>query len=112
MGILKDLFGDNRVTTAKNPEIQEMMDYMYGTYGAFIEELRAYGSSNYVIRCTGKKYSDLLFKRGMYHNANVVVPVGNGELFDTKLEAYEGLVWLYNFFEEKEENKRKDEEWF
>ena len=52
MGILKDLFGDNRVTTAKNPEIQEMMDYMYGTYGAFVEELRAYGSSNYVILCT------------------------------------------------------------
>ena len=111
MGFLKNVFGDNRVLTAKNPEIQEMLLYMDKKYNANIIEYNERGKSSYFLQCRGKKYFDFLYSRGYLVNGHIEMP-GKAIAFNSKVEAYEGLIWLYNLLEGQERNKKYDEEWF
>ena len=111
MGILKEIFGDNRVLTAKNEEIQSVLTYMYCNYKAFIEELTYRGEKRYIIRCCDKKLFNHLYQNGMFGSAgNIIVP--GGSVFNSKTEAYEGLVWFCNYLKSYFDNKKKDEDWF
>lgn len=117
MGFLRDLFsdvtgGDTRVLSAKNPEIQEVLTYMNNQYGAYIESMTYNGEKNYYLRCTDKHLFNLLYENGLYNSAGHVVVPGKRGIYRSKTEAYEDLVWLYNFLEEHFANQRRDEEWF
>lgn len=111
MGFLKNAFGDNRVLTAKDPKVREMLVYMDEKYNANIIEYKERKGNFYVLRCGSKKYFDLLYHNGILRDGAVVVP-GRDTIYDSKVEAYEGLLWLCNFLEGHEENIRIDNEIF
>ncbi|MCR4610783.1 MAG: hypothetical protein K5644_02680 [Lachnospiraceae bacterium] len=111
MGFLKDVFGDNRVLTAKDPEIQNMLTYMYKKYSAYIEESTERNGNWYVLRCGSKKYFKFLYYNGFLDGGIIRIP-NRGSIFHSKTEAYEGLVWLYRLLEEQENNHAKDAELF
>ena len=110
MGFLKNVFGDNRVLTAKNSEVQKMLTYMDRKYNASIIEHIERKRSWYVLRCGSRKYFDFLYHNGLLNGGCIRVP-NKGTIFYTKTEAYEGLVWLYRLLEEQESNNAKDAEW-
>lgn len=111
MGFFSNAFGDNRVLTAKNPEIQDMLIYMDQKYSANIIEYKERKGNWYMLCCGSKKYFDFLYHNGYLVDGHIEVP-GMRPVFDSKIEAYEGLVWLYNLLEEQERNKQRDSEWF
>ena len=98
MGLLNDIFGDHRVLTAKDPDIQRTIDYMLKTYDAFIEEFRDRGCTTYFVRCCGKDTFDLLYRNGLLHNGNVCIP-DMGVVFQSKVEAFDGLLWLRDYLD-------------
>lgn len=111
MGFLKNAFGDNRVLTAKNPEVQKMLTYMDRKYSASIIEYTERKGNWYVLRCGSKKYFDFLYHNGFLDGGSIHIP-NKGSIFYSKTEAYEGLMWLYRLLEEQESNSAKDTEWF
>ena len=111
MGFLKNAFGDNRVLTAKDPEVQKMLTYMDKKYSANIIEYTERKGNWYVLRCGSKKYFDFLYHHGFFNGGSIKIP-GRGTIFHSKSEAYEGLMWLYSLLEEQENNSTKDSAWF
>ena len=103
MGLFKDIFGDNRVLTATDPDVQEMLTYMNNKYSAYIDEHRERRGNVYFLYCSKPKYSELLRHAGLYHpNSGFLDIPGLGYMFHSKSEAYEGLLWLYNYLEKQE----------
>ena len=111
MGFFKNAFGDNRVLTAKDPEVQKMLTYMDKRYSASIIEYTERKGKWYVLRCGSKKHFDFLYHNGFLNGGSINIP-GRGTIFHSKLEAYEGLMWLYNLLEGQEINRAKDSAWF
>lgn len=111
MGFFKNAFGDNRVLTAKDPEVQAMLTYMEKKYSAHINEYTERKGKWYVLECGSKKHFDFLFHHGFFKGGSVYVP-GRGSTFYSKTEAYEGLLWLYGLLEEQENNRATDSAWF
>ncbi len=111
MGFLKNAFGDNRVLSAKDPEIQKILTYMDRKYQASINEYTERNGNWYVLRCASKKYFEFLYFNGYLRDGMIEVP-GKGSVFYSKVEAYDGLVWLYNLLEGQEKDKKLDEELF
>ena len=88
-----------------------MLTYMERTYGAHMEEMRSGGTARYILRCGSKKYFNFLYRNGYLQDGFICVP-GMGVIFETKMEAYDGLLWLYNLLEEQENNRRLEQELF
>lgn len=112
MGFLKNAFGDNRVRTAKDPEVQKMLTYMDKKYSANIIEYTERDGNRYVLRCGSKKYFDYLYHHGLFNNGGSICIPNRGSIFYSKSEAYEGLVWLYRLLEKQENNSINDSRWF
>lgn len=114
-GFLRDMYKntmtDNRVKTAKDPNIQRMLDYMYDTYGASIEAFFFDGKLSYHVCCGGKDTFDLLFQHGLFEGSSIRIP-GMGSWFDSKVEAFQALLWLYDFLEEKRTDRHLDDIYF
>lgn len=111
MGFFKNAFGDNRVLTAKDPEVQKMLTYMDKKYSASIIEYTERKGNWYVLRCGSRKYFDFLYHNGFLNSGSINIP-GSGTIFYSKTEAYEGLLWLYSLLEEQENNRAKDSAYF
>lgn len=112
MGFLKYMIGQTKILESKNPEIQKILTYMYDNYDAYIDDMSDKKNNSYCIRCTSKKYFNYLYTHGYLYNGTIQVP-GQPRYFDSIVDAYaDGLLWLYNLFQELEENKKKDAEWF
>ncbi len=111
MSFFQNAFGDNRVLTAKNPDVQKMLTYMENTYQAHIVEYKERSGNWYCVQCQSKKYFSFLYCNGLISSGTINVPGTNGT-FNSKTEAYQGLLWLYDLLEGKERGKRLDEELF
>ena len=111
MGLFKQIFGDNRVLTAKDPDIQRTIDYMLRTYDAFIEEFADRHRTVYFVRCCGKGTFDVLYRNGLLDGGNVCVP-GLGRVFESKVAAFEGLLWLRDFLDGLRADRALDDQLF
>lgn len=107
MGFLKNTFGDNRVRTTKDPEVQKMLTYMDRKYSANIIEYTEKDGNRYVLRCGSKKHFNFLYHNGFLNNGSIYIP-NRGSIFYSKSEAYEGLVWLYRLLEKQENSIAND----
>ena len=112
MGFLKNAFGDNRVLTAKNLEVQKMLTYMDSKYEANIIEYTERKGNWYVLHCRSRKHFDFLFHNGYFSDGGSVYVPGRGSVFYSKTEAYNGLLWLHDLLEKQEKNSATDKEWF
>ena len=111
MGLFKQIFGDNRVLTAKDPDVQRTIDYMLRTYDAFIEEFPDRGRTTYFVRCCGKDTFDVLNRNGLLYRGNVCIPE-MGVVFQTKVAAFEGLLWLRDFLDDYRADQALDRQLF
>lgn len=99
MGLFKQIPGDHRVPTAKDPNIQCEITCMLEKRNAFIEEFTARGKTVYFVCCCGKNLFDVLYRRGLLGGGFLIIP-GMGRVFKSKVAAFEGLMWPRDFLDE------------
>lgn len=108
MGFFKYMFGDSRVLTAKDPVVQRELSYMYDEYEAFIEEFPASRRETvYFVRCSSKRLFDVLYRNGLLIDGHIQIP-GAPAAYNTKAEAFEGLMWLRSYLDDLEEKRDID----
>ncbi|MBQ9043726.1 MAG: hypothetical protein IJ111_13040 [Eggerthellaceae bacterium] len=112
MGFFKYMFGDNRVLTAKDPAVQRELTYMNDRYQAFIEEFPASRRETvYFIRCTSKRLFSRLYRDGVIDGGSIRVP-GKSKVYNTKADAFEGLMWLRCYLDDMELKQDIDDRFF
>lgn len=99
MGFFKYMFGDSRVLTAKDQAVQRELTYMYEKYEAFIEEFPASRHETvYFVRCASKRLFNRLNRSGLISDGVIQVP-GRPKAYGTKVDAFEGLMWLRSYLD-------------
>lgn len=111
MGLFKQIFGDNRVLTAKDPDVQRVITYMNETYEAYIQEYSDRRRTVYYVRCGSKKLFDVLYRKGLLDGGSIRIP-GMGKVFESKVAAFEGLLWLRDYLDELTSNRALDDKLF
>lgn len=108
MGFFKYMFGDSRVLTAKDPTVQRELNYMYKKYEAFIEEFPASRRETvYFVRCSSRRLFDVLYRNGLLLDGHIQIP-GDPIGYNTKSEAFDGLMWLRGYLDDFEARRDID----